>query len=509
MENGTESNESRRLIGGASIAAAGMIYQQGISFLSVLLVARVVGATDYGIFNLARNLVQVTGIFTRLGLDVGLQRYFGETQTARDRALRIAVLRQLRLLASAVALLPVFAVALGLGRILEESLFRYPHFADVLLVSALALPFLTDLALLGGAYRGIMKLSPSVMAEYILLPTIRLAAIVILFVAGWRLWAVVVGTSLGSLLASAFLAMRARADFYNRAPVHPYSWVDAFRVARFSIVLAGSMVVGTLTGSIDKLMLGYFTTAQDVGQYSLVQTLVVLIGLIGVAFNQSLAALVAERHTHGDVDGMVHVMSLSARWVTLATLPIFAIFLFWGAQLTLLLGPSFATSQTVVSWLAVSQFLVTVFSPSGWALSMTGKHVLELKILLVGLVIAALLCWLAVPVVGQLGAAVATCASLAVVNLGRNLFVRQLVGVFPFGSDIFVIMAAGIGLAWGGQVMVEQIALPPLWNTIAGIGFFLVAYGVVSWTQLLNESEKSGIFTAIKSTGQKMFGRTR
>jgi O-antigen/teichoic acid export membrane protein len=140
---------------------------------------------------------------------------------------------------------------------------------------------------------------------------------------------------------------------------------------------------------------------------------------------------------------------------------------------------------------------------------MTGKHILEFKILLVGLVIATLLCWLAVPVVGQLGAAVATCASLAVVNLGRNLFVRHLVGVFPFGSDIFVIMAAGIGLAWGGQVMVAQIALSPLWNTIAGIGFFLVAYGIVSWTQLLNESEKSGIFRAIKSTRQKLLGRTR
>jgi O-antigen/teichoic acid export membrane protein len=303
--------------------------------------------------------------------------------------------------------------------------------------------------------------------------------------------------------------MRARADFYNGVPAHPRSWTDAFQVTRFSIVLAGSMIVGTLTGTIDKLMLGYFTIAQDVGQYSLVQTLVVLIGLIGVAFNQSLAALVAERYAHGDIDGMVRVMSLNARWVTLASLPIFAIFLFWGAQLTLLLGPSFATSQTVVGWLAVSQFLVTVFSPSGWALSMTGKHVLELKILLVGLVIATLLCWLAVPVVGQLGAAVATCASLAVVNLGRNLFVRHLVGVFPFGSDIFVIMAAGIGLAWGGQVMVAQIALSPLWNTIAGIGFFLVAYGIVSWTQLLNESEKSGIFRAIKSTRQKLLGRTR
>lgn len=508
MENGIDNNESRRLIGGASIAAVGMIYQQGISFLSLLFVARVIGAADYGIFNLARNLVQVTGSFTRLGLDIGLQRYFGETNTARGRATRIAALRQLRLLAGAVALLPVVAVALGLGRVLEENLFHHTHFADVLLVSALALPFLTDLAVLGGAYRGIMKLSPSIIAEFILMPTLRLAAILILFLAGWRLWAVVVGTTLGALLASVFLAMRARTDFYDGTPAHSRSWVDAFGVARFSIVLAGSMVVSALTKSIDILMLGHFATAQDVGQYSLVQTMLILIGLFGGAFQQSIGALVAERYARGDLDGMVRVMSLNARWVTFIVLPIFAIFLFWGAQLTLLFGPSFAVSQAVVGWLAVSQFVIIVFGPCGWGLSMTGKHLLELKILLIGLVINVLLCLLAVPVAGQLGAAVATCVSLVTVNSVRVLVVRHSVGVFTFGSDIFVIMAAGIGLAWGGKVIVTQFGLSPLWNTIVGIGFFLIAYGVVTWTKLLNESEKSSIFRAVRSTGRILFRRT-
>ena len=67
--------------------------------------------------------MDITGIVTRLGLEIGLQRYFGETHTARDRGPRIAVLRRLRLLASTLALLPVVAVALGLG-ILGEYLGR-------------------------------------------------------------------------------------------------------------------------------------------------------------------------------------------------------------------------------------------------------------------------------------------------------------------------------------------------------------------------------------------------
>jgi len=507
MENGTDESGPRKLIGRASIVAAGAVYRQGISFISGLIVARVIGASDYGIFNLARNLVEVTGIFTRLGLDLGLQRYFGESSAARDRASRTVVLLRVRMLACTLALLPVVAVALGLGRFLEANVYHYSRFAEVLLCLALGLPFLTDIGVLGGAYRGILKLSPSVIAESVLLPTVRLAAIVILFMAGWRLWAVVAGTTLGSFLAAVFLAMRARSDFRDDAPAQPHSWIDAFRVVGYSSVLAGSMIVTSLTTSMDTLMLGHFATAQDLGQYSLVKTLLILTGVLGVACGQGLEALVADRYFRGDLDGMVHVMSVTARLITLVTVPIFAIFLFWGAQITHLFGPSFVASQAVVSWLAAGPFVALIFWPTATGLSMTGKHFLELKILSVGLVIATLLCLVAVPAFGQLGAAVATCTSVVIANLARVLFVRRSIGVFPFGNDIFLITAAGIGLAWGSSVVVAQFPLSSLWNVVCGIGCFVLAYGVASWTHLLSESEKTGIYGAVRSTAPILFSK--
>jgi O-antigen/teichoic acid export membrane protein len=507
METGTNEAGPRKIIGRASIVAAGTLYRQVVSFISGLIVARVIGASEYGIFNLARNLVEVTGIFTRLGLDLGLQRHFGETNAARDRASSIVVLHRLRLLASAVALLPVVAVALGLGRFLEENVYHHSRFAEVLLCLALALPFLTDLSVLGGAYRGILKLSPSVMAESVLLPTVRLAVIVILFMAGWRLWAVVVGTTLGSFVAAAFLATRARSDFRGDASARPQSWNDAFRVARYSSVLAGCMIVTALTTNMDTFMLGHFATAHDLGQYSLVKTLLILTGVFGAACGQGLEALVADRHFRGDVDGMVHVMSLTARLITLVTVPIFAIFLFWGAQLTHLFGPSFAVSQTVVSWLAVGPFVSMIFWPSHCALSMTGKHVLELKILSMGLVVATLLCWVAVPAFGQLGAAVATCTSVVFANLARVLIVRRSIGRFPLGTDIFVITAAGIGLALGSSVVIAQLPLSSFWSIVCGIGCFLLAYGVAGWTHLLSESEKHGITWAVRSMAPILFSK--
>ena len=505
MEFGIDEAGPRKTLRRTTIVAAGAAYRQCVSFVSGLIVARVIGAADYGIFSLARNLVEVTGILTRLGLDLGLQRYFGETNSAQDQGSRAVLLGRLRLVASAVALVPVIAVALGLGRVLEENVYQHSRFAEVLLCLALALPFLTDIAVLGGAYRGILKLSPSVLAECVLLPTIRLAAIVLLFVAGWRLWAVVVGTTLGSVAAAAFLAIRARADFRDRVPPRPKSWAEVYRVMGYSIVLAGCMVVTSLTTNMDIFMLGHFATAQDLGQYSLVKTLLILTGVFGAACGQGTEALVADRHFRGDRIGMVRVMSLNARLIALVTVPVFAIFLFWGAQLTLLFGPSFAASQAVVGWLAAAPLVSMIFWPSACGLSMTGRHFLELKILSAGLVIATVLCWFAIPAYGQLGAAVATCFSVVIANLARVLFVRRFIGAFPFGTDIFVITAAGVGLAWGSSMVVAQLSLPWFWNTVSGIACFVLAYAVAGWSHLLSESERSGIRAAVRSMAPVLF----
>ena len=507
MKIDADETAPRQFVGRASIVLAGTLYQQGIAFVSGLIVARVIGAADFGIFNLARNLLDLAAIVTRLGLEIGLQRHFGENG-AHGHAAHIAVLGRVRLLAGMLALLPLLAVALGVGRVLEANVYQYSHFAEVLLCLALALPFLTDIAVLGGAYRGILKLAPPVIAEAVLLPTIRLAVILLLFLAGWRLWAVVVGTTLGSLLASAFLATRARSDFPEDAHAQAHSWEHALRVMRYSSVMAAGVLVATLTSSMDILMLGHFSTARELGQYSLVKMLLLLVGIFGPAFTQGLGSMVAKRHACGDFAGMARVMSMSARLITLATLPIFAIFLFWGAQLTLVFGASFVMSQSVVAWLAISQFGLMVFGHSGWALSMTGRHFLELKILSAGLAISALLCWIAVPLYGPLGAAIATCASLAISNFARVLFVRRFIGAFPFGRDVIVNTVAAIALAWVSHLFVAQFLLPATWNAVCGIAIFVLAYAVACWIRLLRPSEKSGIRGMFYRSARILLSRT-
>ncbi len=502
-----DTENARSIVKRASIAAAAGVYQQGVTFVSGVVIARVIGAGDYGIFNLARNLVDVVSIVTRLGLEIGLQRYFGEALSRGERSRRCAVLAPLRLVGFIAALVPVIAVALGLGRILEMDVYRYAGFDWILLCLALTLPFATDLAILGGAYRGVLWVSRAMFAEAVLVPTIRLVVIVVLFIVGWRLWAVTVGTAIASLLAAAFLAACARTDFASEKTTVT-DWPEAMRVIRYSSVMAAAVLVTTLGSTMDIFVLGRFAAADELGRYSLIKTLLLLMGLIGGAFNQTTGALVAARHSQGDPAGIVRVLSTTTRWVTFGTAPLLALFLVWGSSVTALFGPSFVASAAVTGWLAAGQYLRAVLAPSGWALSMTGRHVLEFAILAAGLLVGTIACLLAVPAYGALGAAVATCVATGATNLARVLIVRRNLGTLPFGRDLVIIPAMAIALAMATDWLVARWQLPGEWHAVVSCSCFAVAYVPVAWRWLLTPAERAEVRNTLATIAPALVGRS-
>ena len=77
-------------------------------------------------------------------------------------------------------------------------------------MTLLALPFSTDLTVLGGAYRGRYRPVPSVVASFLIQPTLRVAAVLALCLWTSRLWAAVDGTLVSFAAAWLCLAWWAR-----------------------------------------------------------------------------------------------------------------------------------------------------------------------------------------------------------------------------------------------------------------------------------------------------------
>lgn len=486
----TVQSVDSRLARGAPIAIFGMVFQQAVALASGLIVARVIGAAEYGVFNLARNLVQLASIATRVGLDLGLQRFLGAATDPDDVSRWKSRVMTLRVIGLFSSLVPCLALVFGLGQWVEHAVFRYDNFGNVLVVVCLSLPFMTDLGILGGAYRGIKQITPSVMAEFILLPVVRLGLTALLFLFGLRLWGAVIGGTVAALLIAVYLAVRARRDFPHAETHSKNRWLDCRAILSVSVVLAGAMLVSLLTRSVDMLLLGHYVSAAEVGQYALAQMMLVVVSLFGNAFGQSLGPLVAERYAASDLIGMGNVLCTNSRWVSLVSAPIFAIFLIWGHEFALLFGPTFVVPQAVMGWLGASALLVTVTASNGYALSMTGRHRSEFLLLLVGLFFAVLYCMWAVPRWGQVGAAAGGFVALFMTNMLRVWRVQQLFKVRTLDFKIIPIIAINIALALCIGLILNILIESTLLRVSLGCLLFSLCALTGSWFFGLTDKER-------------------
>jgi O-antigen/teichoic acid export membrane protein len=487
----TRAASSYHILKGAPLNAAAMTYSKVVSFLAGIVIARVIGANQYGMFNVARSILESCSIVSPLGLDLAMQRHLG---SAPERlSTRLRQLTFFRLLTFGLAIIAPALAATGLSSYVEQSIYQYPDFANVLLVTLIALPFATDAAVLGGAYRGVLNPAPFMLANFVVQPTVRLIIMGLMFALGFRLWAVVVATCASYIISWAVLALLALKDMAGRDTHGRQDWADIRSVLRYSPYLGTSLVFVVWIRSADSLFLGHFGSARDVGQYAAVLMIAQLIGLIGEALGQTLGPRVALCYRNKDLAGMENLLAENVRRMTLVSAPIFAAILFWGDRIDLVLGPSFTVEAPVVALVSARIFLQTIFGYSGFALSMTGWHSRETLLLGCGFLLSLILCWVLIPPLGQLGAALASFSTMSAINFARYAVVLKVFRIRIIGISVAVTTALAIATAGAVWLLLRPIDNRTLAFTVLEAAIFLMLFAGTAWNLLITEQDRDAI----------------
>jgi O-antigen/teichoic acid export membrane protein len=435
------------------VSGISMIYSQALTACLGIYLARYLGADLYGLVNLARNLLIIALVLTPIGLDLALQRHLskagGDIETARAE---IAWLRIFAIVVSLVLTLVLFA---GGADWLEASVFRFPDFAKVFTVTMAALPFGTDLAVLGGAYRGIYRPIPSLTATYLVQPSVRAIAVLLLLFSGLSVWAVVWGTLLGFIASWVYLAIKADFDFAWRGRPLIKVTASAFQVLRYAPVLGLSTLIFTIARSLDTIALGYWASSGDVGRYAAVLMVTLLVGIVGSSLGQTLGTSVAAASHAGDTGKMAALLRGNMELASILCAPFCVVIAIWGQDIDLLLGPSYVIDRSVFVVAAAMQWLMAVTHYSSSALSLTGRHRVELFNNVLALAVQSAACFLLVPRFGLIGAATASLISIFVINVARQIEIAEIVGFMIVGPRLFfpllVALIAAVPLVFVGQ----------------------------------------------------------
>ncbi|GJD29386.1 hypothetical protein PMNALOAF_0619 [Methylobacterium adhaesivum] len=377
-----------------------------------VLMARLMGGAEYGIFAAVWVWIGILGHSATLGLSQGACRFLpADGALGRDDALRGF------LLGGAVVTVASAGLIAGLGLLVlraEGALLAGPYGAPLLLAAAI-LPLFALQDFCEGVARSQNWAVLAIAPPYLLRQGLIMAAMVgaVWFGAPAEAWVAVACTLLATALSAALQAVWLITRLRLAGP-RAYRWRPWLRaclpIALTDLASAGFNV-------IDVVILGLLMPPATVGLYFAATRIQQFVVFVHFAASAATAQRFAALHAAGDRTGLAALVRMQAGLTLAATLAVGAMLLLAAPLLLGLFGPDFRDSLPILAVLIAGSVVASVFGPGEDLLTMLGGEGICAAITVAMLGLAAGLCCLLVPIFGVIGAAFA----MAIAATARGL----------------------------------------------------------------------------------------
>lgn len=414
---------TRDLIRGTGLSFALRIGGAGLGLVFNLILARYVGAEGVGLLFLGLTVVGLAGIVARLGLDSIIVREVAPHASAGQWAAVGAIAKasiRIGLVSSSLCTVLLWLAA----PVLADVVFSKPALTQVLYWLALTVLPATLAMFYSELLRGAHRFIESQLAQVFISP---LVTVTVLFAAGqaFGLSAAMAAHIAGNIAALmlGYLVWRRWMRPHNRGSETPVGLTA--RLLRSGNPLLWVALLNTLAGTVDVLILGALGSAADVGVYGIAARLAMLTTFILLAVNSYAAPKFAVFHRNNDLAGLARYAVRSTRLTLLIASPILFVLVAMPKLVLSLFGPQFEQGAWVLVILALGQIINVATGSVNQILIMSGREKEVRNASLTGITVAVLLHILLIPKFGGLGAAIATAAGVAVINLHATFSIKM------------------------------------------------------------------------------------
>lgn len=414
--------------GGAVGIFAGRTVKLGLLFLVEVLMARLLGVSSYGGIVLALMVVTVGSQVGDLGLGKGISRkvprYEDEVKRARG-VVRHSLF--LGVASSCVTAATVFVTAPSLARVVFDS----PGTTPLFRIAAVAIPFIVIGNMGVSIAKSVRDASTRIIVDQLTKPVLRAILVPGLIAAGFGAVGAMVGVALsmavGAVVAIS-LAFR-RLPFVVRGTTSPM----AKEMVTFSVPLmlaSGTMFVFHNT---DTFLLGWFLRPDDVGIYNVAFNLQNLGMFFFYPVTYLLPPLLTRLQQKDKHLEMERTYKVATKWMTLPTFFVtLVVILFPETLIHVSFGPSYVEGATALRILMIAVFTTTILGANGSALVALGHNRINMYVNGGSALLNIALNLLLIPVLGILGAALATTTSSIVRDLVYSIALFEWHSIHPF-----------------------------------------------------------------------------
>jgi O-antigen/teichoic acid export membrane protein len=419
----------------SGIIFAGTIFAAVLGYVFKIYLARALGAEALGIYALGITFVGFLGMLNALGLPESAMRFVASYAASnRLDALQSLLWNGAWTLLAASIVLAVFLLEAGPWVAAHfyhsPQLVKYlPLFALMLITSALNTFFAKVLA-------GYKRAGQVAMVTRFVASPLTMALAVLLITLRGGLWGYLIAQiASGFVIAGFLIALVWRLTPPSaRAFDVKQPWIRR-EVWSFSAAMFGIGFMEFLIGQSDRVALGFYRGARDVGIYAMAAALIAYEPIILQSVNQIFAPIIADVHTRGEFALLRRLFQTLTKWMLGLTLPLAIVIITYARPIMRIFGHDFEAGWPILVIGTCGQLVNCAVGSVGYLLLMSGNQRRLIRVQAVMAVAMVVLAIEFVPLWGALGAAFAAALTNAGTNFWNLLEVRKALKMSPYNRS--------------------------------------------------------------------------
>lgn len=461
---------------GGGILFVGRLFEYTVRIVFSIVVARSLGAEQYGLYSLGYALVPILSMLALLGLQTGMVRYMPTAIRQRDDAGVWGIIQVGAGLPAALSLVLAAGLFL-LADPLASQVFKEPRLAPVLRLMCLCIPLEALSFIAFTINQSFKRLEYNVLANNVVLPLTKLFLTMGVLATGLGTLGVVTAHVIASALGLALLVYFVNSLFSLKRP-----WRAAGHTAgtllRYSLPTYPGWVINTVRGTFETLVLGILGLTTGVGIY----TVTARFTLIGSMFMGSIAGIsapiMADLHSRREASQLKAFYKTTTRWLVMFNLPLFLTVVIFATPLLSIFGADFESGATALMILAVGTLVYTGTGVGATVLDMTDHPKVNSINSAFAVFIAIGLDLLLIPLWGVVGAATASALATVLINVVCLLEVFFLDHMLPYERNVLKPVVAGLVSAAVTCLINERLTLVPLLELMVGTAVLWSVYAL-------------------------------
>ena len=399
----------------------------GLAYALQVLLARWLGAFEFGIYAYAWVWVSLLSTLTPLGLNGSVLRFIPEYLSKQQWGLARGFFNFSRW---AVFVSATCAVVIGTVSIFTGSEFIPNYYIYPLYIALFCVPFYA----LNGHYEGIARsfgwVNLAYSPNYVVRPSIFLLAMALLFYSnvpldGMTALLIALGSVVLALSGQIIILKHRLPETVGKArPIYQSSyWM------RSSLPFMMIMAFQIILSDTDMILLGFFVKPDELAIYFASIRTAGLVAFISFAISALAVPKFSSLYAKGAQQELQTFVSAIVHWIFWPALAFAVVLFIFGKSILGLFGPSFPTGFSVLVLLILGHLLKAATGPIDQLLNMTGNQGATAIVLACCSVLNIALNLVLIPYLGLIGAAIATTSSILVSTVWMVVLVQRRLGL--------------------------------------------------------------------------------